>query len=422
VSAPVLFRGVDRATCASAFSARLHDAGLQPPIAATARFADALDAVAPRTRQDLYWVARTCLVDDIEQLVRFEGVFDAIFDRASSSLSPVERRTGTPRGPARDDDVDLRVPGRSAREPGGGGVPWTTRPSAAEPDPELDVGIALPELLPSDVAAIAEVPFDELDEAQLTAIGAIIEAATVHWPRRRARRRRRSPRRRTIDRRGTMRAAMRTAGEPVRLAYVEPVRRPRGVVMIADVSGSMQSYARAYLHLMRALSREVDAETFAFSTRLTRVTATLRHRDARTAIQRATAEVEDRFGGTRIASSLGQLLRDPAWSTSLRGAVVVIASDGWDTDPPADLDGQMQRLARMAHRVVWVNPRAVADGFAPTVAGMAAALPHCDAMVSGHSLAAMRDLFEAIAPSRSLAAQRGVGYVTGTTPTTRRNR
>lgn len=166
--------------------------------------------------------------------------------------------------------------------------------------------------------------------------------------------------------------------------------------MLADVSGSMQPFARAYLHLMRALGRSVDAETFAFSTRLTRLTPSLRHRDVRTAIERASEEVDDRFTGTRIATSLGTLLRHPSWSTLVRGSVVIIASDGWDTDPPEELDARMRRLARMAHRIIWVNPRSAGAGYEPLAAGMAAALPHCDAFLSGHSLAAVEDLLTAI--------------------------
>ena len=122
----------------------------------------------------------------------------------------------------------------------------------------------------------------------------------------------------------------------------------------------------------------------------------LAHRDARVAVTRATAQVEDRFGGTRIASSLRQLLASPVWSSTIRGSVLVIASDGWDTDPPERLAATVARLHRMAHRIVWVNPRAGEPGFVPSVAGMAAALPHCDRMVSGHTLDAVRELLEIV--------------------------
>lgn len=402
MSHDTVFRRVDRAAFAAALSSRLRDAGLQLPLNATERFADALAAVRPNTRDRMYWTARTCLVDDVSQHETFDRVFAVVFG-GDSSLSPVDRRVpvDAPREDAPEDAAHRRLRGEPARQAGGGGVPWTTLPSATEPDAGLDAGLALPELLPSELAVLADVPFDALDEDELRAVGVCLEAVVHEWPRRRARRLRGSSRGRSIDRRRTLRAAMRTGGEPVSLRFSERRRRPRRVVMLADVSGSMQTYARAYLHLMRALGQVAEAETFAFATRLTRLTPTLLHRDPRVAIERATAEVEDRFSGTRIAGSLRELLRSSTWSTFVRGAVVVIASDGWDTDPPEELEARMRRLQRMAHRIVWVNPRMAADRFEPSTGGMAASLPHCDAFVSGHSLAAMDELFAAMVGHRT---------------------
>lgn len=166
--------------------------------------------------------------------------------------------------------------------------------------------------------------------------------------------------------------------------------------MISDVSGSMESFARIYLHLMRALVMKANAEVFTFSTSLRRVTVQLRDRDPQAAIDRMSNEVTDRFGGTRIAASLNELLASPVWSCRLRGAVVVITSDGWESDEPAALDHAMQRLARFAHRLVWINPRAGDRDFTPSTQGMAAALPHVDSFHSGHSLGAMRDVIAAL--------------------------
>jgi uncharacterized protein len=405
-----LFRGVDRAGFAAAFTARLRDAGLTPTLTMTARFAAALAAAPPRTRDELYWIARLCLVADVTELPTFEAVFTAVFDASGLATDPHARRTA--RGHelpevAGEDDRYVRVPAEGPRSAGGGGVPWATPPSAAEPAPDLAPSLELALPLPSALADRADVPFDRFDEAELALLGAWLERAVVRWPRRPARRRHVTARSREVDRRRTVRAALRTAGEPVVLRYTRPVTRPRRVVMLLDVSGSMQPYARAYLHLMRALGSAAGAETFAFSTRLTRLTATLRHRDVRTAIDRASADVDDRFSGTRIATSLGQLLHHPTWSTAVRGSVLVIASDGWDADPAPELAARMARLRRMAHRVVWVNPRSAGVGFEPRVAGMAAALPHCDAFVSGHSLAAVEELLTTIAGSEPCVG--GVG-------------
>ena len=189
-----------------------------------------------------------------------------------------------------------------------------------------------------------------------------------------------------------MASARSTGGVPIRLHKREVRHKPRGLVMIADVSGSMESFTRIYLHLMRSLVSEGDAEVFTFSTSLSRVTVLLREKDPQAAIDKMTAEVEDRFSGTRIASSLSELVSSPVWSNTLRGSVVLIASDGWDSDSPELLDYQLRRLCRMAHRVVWVNPRSAAVGYEPLVGGISVVLPHVDSMVSGHTLRSMLEL------------------------------
>ncbi len=400
-SPATLFRGVDRAAFTAALAARLRVAGLTPTLAMTARLAAALEVTGPRTRDELYWVTRTCLVSDVTELPTFDAVFAAVFDLSGLARDPHARRTpiDVPPEPA-GDDLHVRLPSDGPRAPGGGGVPWATPPSASEPDDALTASIELDVPLPSALREHTDVPFDRLDEATLVLLGTWLEQVVVRWPHRRARRRRATPLARDIDQRRTVRTALRTAGEPVVLRHARQVTRPRRVVMLLDVSGSMRPYARAYLHLMRALGATTGAETFAFATRLTRLTATLRHRDVGAAIDRATAEVDDRFSGTRIASSVGQLLAHPTWSTAVRGSVVIVASDGWDTDPAPELAARMQRLRRLAHHIVWVNPRAADPAFAPLVGGMSAALPHCDSFVSGHSLAAVEELLATIAAAR----------------------
>jgi uncharacterized protein with von Willebrand factor type A (vWA) domain len=180
------------------------------------------------------------------------------------------------------------------------------------------------------------------------------------------------------------------------LHWTKHRRRTRRIVMLADVSGSMQTFVRPYLHVLRALTTHTDAEAFAFATTITRITPALRRSDPVAAVEAASELVEDRFSGTRIASSLQTLVSHSSWSTLVRGSIVLIASDGWDTDPADEMAVRMARLARMAHRIVWVNPRSAADGFEPLVGGMAAALPHCTTMLSGHSLSAMRAVLSAL--------------------------
>ena len=135
---------------------------------------------------------------------------------------------------------------------------------------------------------------------------------------------------------------------------------------------------------------------FAFSTSLTRLTPVLSHRSAEVALARANARVGDRYGGTHLGRSVSALLRPPHGS-ALRGAVVIIASDGWDADPPEVLARAMARVRRRADRVVWLNPRAAAPGFEPLAGSMAAALPYCDVFLPAHSLSGLRELFAALA-------------------------
>jgi hypothetical protein len=176
---------------------------------------------------------------------------------------------------------------------------------------------------------------------------------------------------------------------------VRAVRKRRRVLMLCDVSQSMQAQATAYFHLMRALALVANAEVFAFATGLTRLTAVLSHKSAAVAIEQATAKVTDRFGGTRIASNLRALLSSHHGNLA-RGAIVIIASDGWDSDPAEELAAQMARLRHRAHRVIWINPRVSAPGFEPRVSTMAAALPHCHELLPADTFRSLQQVIDVI--------------------------
>jgi uncharacterized protein with von Willebrand factor type A (vWA) domain len=167
-------------------------------------------------------------------------------------------------------------------------------------------------------------------------------------------------------------------------------------VLIADVSGSMDPYARVYLQLLQGAVRGARAEAFVMATRLTRLTRALAAGHPDDALARAAAAAQDWSGGTRIGESLKAFLDGYGRRGMARGAVVVIVSDGWERADPAVLGEQMERLARLAHRVVWVNPRSADERYQPLVGGMAAALPHVDVLLSGHSLRALDDVLAAI--------------------------
>jgi uncharacterized protein with von Willebrand factor type A (vWA) domain len=197
--------------------------------------------------------------------------------------------------------------------------------------------------------------------------------------------------------RRTLRASLRTGGDPIRLARRHRRVQRRRLVLLCDISGSMEPYARAYLQfLTSAAGSDRRAEAFAFATRLTRLTRALASRSPERAIRRAAETAPDWSSGTRIGDALKTFNDRHGRRGLARGAVVVIISDGWERGDPALVGREMERLARLAHRIVWVNPRVSATRFSVQAGGMVAALPHCDALVSGHSFNALGEVVAAI--------------------------
>jgi uncharacterized protein with von Willebrand factor type A (vWA) domain len=248
---------------------------------------------------------------------------------------------------------------------------------------------------------LSEKSFDSLTEEELRALRVLMRRLQVAPPERRSRRARRGRRGERLDLRATLRRAHRTGGDPVEHYFRRRRMRRRRLVMLLDVSGSMESYSRAFLQFLESGVGGADAEAFVFATRLTRLTRALRGRDPQAAIARATEAAPDWSGGTRIAAALKEFNDSHGRRGMARGAVVVILSDGWERGDPQAVGREMERLARLAHRIVWVNPRAAAEAFAPLASGMAAAAPHVDALLSGHSLVALDDVVEAIGERRA---------------------
>ena len=382
--------GVDRAAFVVALGERLRLSGVPLTFTAQTAFTDALGLAPPRDVGELYWLSRVTLVSHAHDLATFDAVFDAVFRDVAL---PVEGQASGPAGG--HDDVLVPIDPSPSAAGAGDGLPWHTLPRHVETDAGAAEGQLVPEPLPSAVESVADTPFEDLDERQLALVGAWLEGAWQRWPSRRSRRRRVHPSGRRVALRATIAASRRTAWEPVELSRTRAVRRPRSLTLVVDVSESMRPYATAYLHLMHALARSGRAETFAFSTSLTRVTPALRHRSPRVAMEQATEQVLDRYGGTQLATSLRTLLAS-RHGNALRGGVLVIASDGWDSDDPEALAAVLGRIRLRAHRVVWLNPRAAAPGFEPLVGSMAAALPYCDAVLPAHTARAMTDALEAI--------------------------
>jgi uncharacterized protein with von Willebrand factor type A (vWA) domain len=365
MTTPLLFRGVDLAAFAAAMVARLRNSGVAVSASGQATFVQALQRLVPQTTSALYWAARLTLVNRNEDL----GAFDAVLREVFGSIQPGDTRSPEsvlpipgPKTPA----AGIVQPAGSPAGPGAEKLPWVTR-TAPDQHVAADASVALPDLLPSRIAALADEPFDQFDPDDLRLLGSWLQGAVQRWPRRRSLRFEPSPHGKRIDLRATMNASRRTGWEQVMLARTRPRRRPRRVVLVCDVSRSMQPYAAIYLHLMRAAvlrQARIRPEVFAFSTSLTRLTPVLSHRSAEVALQRANAKVTDRYGGTFIGRSVGALLAPPHGNV-LRGAVVIIASYGAAPIPAAGrFDGGGPAVLRS------VPARALADRPARVAAGL----------------------------------------------------
>jgi uncharacterized protein len=384
---------LDLPALAGAFSRRLREAGVPITAERAARFAQALALVKPISRRRLYWTARAVLVSDSAQVKAFDAVFSSVFG------------TREPGAEFESDDVETASAGepsaasRSRGEAGVGTGALSSAPSGSSEDDVLR-DVAVP-MAASDEEVLRSKRFDALAPGELAQLYGLMARLEVATPRRRTRRSKRDHRGKRMDMRRTLRGSMRTGGDPIRLARRRRRVVPRRVVMLCDISGSMEPYARAYLQFLTcAAGSGPHAEAFVFATRLTRLTRALRSRSPERAIQRAAAAAPDWSSGTRIGDALKAFNDRHGRRGMARGALIVILSDGWERGDPALVAREMERLSRLAYRIVWVNPRVGASEFSPRAGGMAAALPHCDALVSGHSLEALEEVVEAIAAER----------------------
>jgi uncharacterized protein with von Willebrand factor type A (vWA) domain len=384
---------LDLAPLAAAFGRRLHAAGVPVTPERSARFAHALTLVRPVSRRRLYATARAVLVSDQAQLPAFDAVFAEVFGARLDHPEPPdadERRVAAP------PDDRPSTPGRPGETAGAPGASAASAPRGDREARESVVPVAA-----SDEERLRGKRFDALEPDELVVLYRLMTRLRIATPMRRTRRSVRDRRGEHLDMRRTLRASLRTAGDPIRLARRRRRILRRRLVLLCDISGSMEPYARAYLQFLTcAAGSGPDAEAFAFATRLTRLTRALASRSPERAIQRAAAAAPDWSSGTRIGEALRAFNDRHGRRGMARGAVIVILSDGWERGEPDLVAREMQRLARLAYRIVWVNPRVGAPGFVPRAGGMVAALPHVDALVSGHSLEALGEVVDAIAAER----------------------
>jgi uncharacterized protein with von Willebrand factor type A (vWA) domain len=319
---------------------------------------------------DSYLAMRAVMCSRREDLAVFDAAFAAVF-----GTTEVPFTTAPPPIPP---GVELALP----RTPYGEGPPKT-----AGEEPEVRPAAW------SDVELLLDKDFAEYTDDERALARAVVAQLARRGPTRRSRRLRAvRTRGARPDLQRTLRASLRLGGEPLDRRWREPSTKPRKLVLICDVSGSMATYARVllqYMHASVATHRRVEA--FAFGTRLTRLTRELDVRDPDQALARAAEAVQDWSGGTRIGHAIAVLNREHGRRIG-RGAVIVILSDGWDRGDPDELADEMARLRRSAHRVVWLNPLKAAADYEPLARGMAAALPHTDHFLAGNSLASLAEL------------------------------
>jgi len=330
----------DEVTRLVSFARVLRDEGVATDPGRVIEFCRAASLLAP---EDLYWAGRLTLCSRAEDLPVYDRVFRSKFE-----VEPPRLRT-------------VRV---------------------------VKEVIALA----SEQELLREKSFAQMTDEELAAVAALMRRLRLVPPKRRTRRRE-SARAGSPDLCRTLRRSFRTGGEPIDRAWRERRRKPRRLVLLLDVSGSMADYSRALLLFAHAALR-TDArwEAFCFGTRLTRVTNALARADPDDALRRASAEVFDWSGGTRIGDAVSGLIR----TRIARGAVVVICSDGLDVGEPDVLREAMARLARLAHRIVWLNPLKEDPAYEPLARGMQAALPHVDVFLSAHNLASLEAIGAAL--------------------------
>jgi uncharacterized protein with von Willebrand factor type A (vWA) domain len=383
-----------------AFSRRLHDGGVPITPGRAVDFARALTLVRPITRRRLYWTARGVFVSDPAQVNAFDAVFFSVFgSRVESDEFDPEDVRGIPSPPDDRPKPDHEVSPEG--EDGQDALPRVSTSPTGEGDEDA-AEVEVPLAMASDEELLGRKSFDALEPHELAQLYQLMSRLELATPLRRARRYEKGRHGGNVDMRRTLRASLRTGGDPIRLARRHRRVVRRRLVMLCDISGSMEPYARAYLQFLTcAAGTGRNAEAFVFATRLTRLTRALASRNPERAIQSAAAAAPDWSSGTRIGDALREFNDLHGRRGMARGAVIVILSDGWERGDPTLVGREMERLARLAHRIVWVNPRVSARAFSVQSGGMVAALPYCDALVSGHSFQALGEVAEAIAePSR----------------------
>jgi hypothetical protein len=354
------------------FSRELRAAGVAVGSGDVLTYGAAMAELDPSDLVDLYWGGRTTLVTRRDDLPVYDRVFRRYF---LGGADPVREL------------VTLRARSDAEAEA------MLTAP-ATSPDAEGEEEEAVLGLMASDVEALRRKSFAACTPAELAALRRIMTRFRLTPPRRRTRRTASARAGRTPDLRAMVRDSLRLHGEPPPLAWRRRRAKPRPLILVLDISGSMADYSRHLLQFAYSARRAAArVEVFCFGTRLTRITRSLQTQRPDAALDRAARAVFDWEGGTRIGDSLTAFVRDYGRQGICRGGVVVICSDGLDRGDPAVLAAAMERLSRLCHTLVWMNPhKGRNQDFRPSTLGMMAAAPYIDLLLSGHDLDSLEEL------------------------------
>jgi uncharacterized protein with von Willebrand factor type A (vWA) domain len=367
----------------AAFARLLHDAGLDAGPGRLATATCALGEIPLRDQLAFRDSLRACFVSRKEELPLFEAAFDIFW-------APPDPRVRAGAIPGRTRTLPL-APDRARAWLEALGMNRSQAPREAEQDgvPPSSSGYSADEML-------RRKDFEDLTWSETEQVKRLLQQAPWRIAERRTRRLRPN-RSGLVDLRRTARHSIRSGGELMRLLHRQPRLRRRPLVLLCDVSGSMERYSRLLLIFAHAIARREDVETFVFSTRLTRITRMLRRRDLDRALGEVGKTVHDFSGGTRIGQAVAEFNRRWARRVLGHGAVVILVSDGWDRGDPEQLAVELSRLRRMSHRLIWLNPLLGSEGYEPVTRGMAAALPHTDDFLAAHNVQALDELGELLA-------------------------
>ncbi len=427
-------RPPDYAALAAALATALRIAGLPAGPARSERLAGALTVMRATTIGQLHACALATMVSGPNQIDAFERVFNEMFGSGPAAASrpqvtapqqnmiveSAERADGTEDEEPRPDGQDELPPELAGLDEALAAGNAAERADDSGPGEDDGAGMPAVRRVASMTERLRERDFAQLTPAELAQLATLMRELVISVPPRRTRRYRPKKDGARLDMRRTMRQATRTGGEPVRIARRAVRTRQRRLVVLCDISGSMEPYARAILQLMYVAARSSGAaggggpgfsgpsrdatrprtEVFTFATRLTRLTPFLAAASPETMLAKAGEAAPDWAGGTRIGAALRDFNDRYGVRGMARGAVILIISDGWETGDPALLGAQMARLHRIAYRIVWANPRTQSERYRPEVGGMAAAWPYCDAVVSAHNFEALDDLLGALRAPR----------------------